>query len=103
MYTLFQSISNTLPQTAYLKLIDYWLIFSLFVPLVIFIVHMVWEIEKAKAERRMELEGRQTAWKGMSTGHGNKTKLAIQIILPLITIMFTISYWAYAFHIYSSG
>jgi len=64
---------------------------------------MVWEIEKVKAERRMELEGRQTAWKEMRTGHGNKTKLAIQIILPLITIMFTISYWAYAFLIYSSG
>jgi hypothetical protein len=44
MYTLYQSISNTLPPTAYLKLIDYWLLFSLILPFVIFILHMAWEI-----------------------------------------------------------
>jgi hypothetical protein len=100
MYTLFQSISNTLPQTAYLKLIDKWLIFSLILPLVIFIAHMAWEIERVKDERKVELEGRQTAWKKMK--QGNKSKFAVQMLLPLITVLFTIGYWIYAFQIYNS-
>jgi len=102
MYTLFQSISITLPQTAYLKLIDIWLIFSLILPLVIFIVHMAWEIERVKDERRVELEGRQTAWKKMKHGSTNKSKRAVQMLLPLITALFTIGYWLYAFRIYNS-
>jgi hypothetical protein len=102
MYTLFQSISITLPQTAYLKLIDIWLIFSLILPLVIFIVHMAWEIERVKDERKVEMEGRQTAWKKMKQDRSNKSKFAVQMLLPLITILFTIGYWIYAFQIYNS-
>ena len=102
MYTLFQSISNTLPQTAYLKLIDIWLIFSLILPLVIFIVHMAWEIERVKDERKVEMDGRQTAWKKMKQDRGNKSKFAVQMLLPLITVLFTIGYWMYAFQIYNS-
>jgi hypothetical protein len=102
MYTLFQSISITLPQTAYLKLIDIWLIFSLILPLVIFIVHMAWEIERVKDERRVELEGRQTAWKKINQGYTNKSKHAVQMLLPLIAVLFTIGYWLFAFQIYNS-
>ena len=31
MYTLYQSISATLPQTAYLKMIDYWLLGTVYI------------------------------------------------------------------------
>jgi hypothetical protein len=37
MYTFYQSISGSIPQTAYLKFIDYWLIFCLIIPFVIFV------------------------------------------------------------------
>ena len=32
MYTLYQSVSNSLPATAYLKMVDVWLLFGLIVP-----------------------------------------------------------------------
>ena len=36
MYTLYQSIAANLPQTAYLKMIDIWLIGGLMIPFIIF-------------------------------------------------------------------
>jgi hypothetical protein len=38
MYTLYQSISNTLPQTGYFKMIDIWLLVGLILPFFIIIV-----------------------------------------------------------------
>ena len=42
MYTFYQSISGSIPKTAYLKLMDYWLIFCLLVPFIIFLVQSYW-------------------------------------------------------------
>ncbi len=39
-----QSISQSLPQTAYLKLIDVWLMFCLLVPFGIFLIEIVWQL-----------------------------------------------------------
>lgn len=44
MYTLYQGVSNSLPKTAYLKLIDIWLIFGLIMPFAVFVVLVVWEL-----------------------------------------------------------
>ncbi len=38
MYTLFQSVSNTLPQTSYLKMIDIWLLVGLIIPFFIILI-----------------------------------------------------------------
>ena len=38
MYTLYQSASSSLPKTAYVKMIDTWLIFGLVVPFIIFLI-----------------------------------------------------------------
>jgi hypothetical protein len=40
MYTMYQSISQSLPQTAYLKFIDIWLMFCLLVPFFVFVVQV---------------------------------------------------------------
>ena len=46
MYTLYESASSGLPKTAYLKMIDIWLIFGLVVPFVVFLVEIAAEIIK---------------------------------------------------------
>ena len=48
MYTLFQSISDSMPPTAYLKLLDVWFIFGLIMPFIIFIVEVAWELLQQK-------------------------------------------------------
>ena len=52
MYTLYQSISLTLPHTAYLKLLDYWLIFCLIMPCVIFMIEVFWELQFLKRKTK---------------------------------------------------
>ena len=42
MYTMYQSISEALVKTAYLKMIDYWLLFCLLTPFIIFMIEIFW-------------------------------------------------------------
>jgi hypothetical protein len=42
MYTMYQSISDKLIRTAYLKMIDYWLLFCLLMPFFIFMIEIYW-------------------------------------------------------------
>jgi hypothetical protein len=46
MYTMYQSISEALVKTAYLKMIDYWLLFCLLMPFVIFLIEIYWLLLK---------------------------------------------------------
>ena len=91
MYTLFQSISSTLPQTAYLKLIDYWLLFSLILPFIIFIIHVAREIQRIQQDKR--------AAKGQRNGGSSclsmMSKPVAQIAVPLMTGIFVIGYLSY--------
>ena len=48
MYTLYQSIASALPQTAYLKMIDVWLLFGLMMPFVVFLFVVIWELKEVK-------------------------------------------------------
>ena len=54
MYTLIQSNSVSLPNTAYLKMIDVWLMNGLAVPFFVFLYHVVNELIKSKRERQQQ-------------------------------------------------
>ena len=43
MYTLYMAVSNKLPPTSYIKLIDIWLIFGLTLPFSVFFLHVLRE------------------------------------------------------------
>ena len=46
MYTMYQSISEALVKTAYMKMIDYWLLFCLLMPFIIFMIMIYWLLLK---------------------------------------------------------
>jgi hypothetical protein len=50
MYTFYQSISLLIPPTAYLKFIDYWLIFCLLGPFLIFITECYWYLYQSRPD-----------------------------------------------------
>jgi len=52
MYTMYQSITQSLTKTAYLKMIDYWLIFCLLVPFFIFMIELYWLLKRNKVEEK---------------------------------------------------
>ena len=59
MYTLYQSILDTLPQTSYLKLIDIWLIACLTLPFLVFLVEVISQISKfIQGNRRLRFENK---------------------------------------------
>ena len=59
MYTLYQSILDTLPQTSYLKLIDIWLIACLTLPFLVFLVEVISQISKfIQGNRRLTFENK---------------------------------------------
>ena len=46
MYTFFQAISISLPKTAYIKLLDIWLLFGLILPFASFVLNIIEQISK---------------------------------------------------------
>ena len=85
MYTLFQSIATTMPQTAYLKLLDYWMFYGLIMPFVVFILLIIWELD---------YQTDMSTVKPM-TGIDNEPRIRFiwcKYFLPLLTICFVISY-----------
>jgi hypothetical protein len=48
MYTMYQSINDSVMKTAYLKMIDYWIMFSLLIPFIIFMIEVFWLINNCQ-------------------------------------------------------
>ena len=87
MYTLFQSIATTMPQTAYLKLLDYWMFYGLVMPFVVFIVLVVWELSYQSEVSKVKPLG--TPDKEL------KIKFEwCKYFLPILTIIFVVFYLA---------
>lgn len=102
MYTLYQSISLTIPKTAYLKLIDYWLIYCLLTPFFIFIIESWWYLEESN-KGKAALNG-ATKW----TEFNDETKETpvlkrrlTQLMVPACTMIFTIAYFGSALYVYN--
>ena len=89
MYTIYDSISKTLPVTAYLKMIDYWLLFCLLVPFTIFMIEIVWLL----SHKRLAT-AKQTGWTidDITTA----TRKPIQVIVPIGTLTFVAFYFSLA-------
>ena len=96
MHTLFQSISASMPSTAYLKFLDYWLIFGLIMPFLVLITLVIWELNTDKYPSRIT---------PVMYPYGRLEKPSApmkccKIFLPLLTIAFIISYFAFAVLVY---
>jgi len=48
-YTMYQSITDSLTHTAYLKMIDIWLLFCLLVPFITFMLEIYLLVQKSQA------------------------------------------------------
>ncbi|XP_071749061.1 uncharacterized protein [Lepeophtheirus salmonis] len=85
-YTLYQSISNSLPSTHYIKMIDNWLLFSLLMPFVTFFVVM-W-IERFSYLARNNPKNEKSY-----INHKNKLIFYGKFGIVVLTAFFDIVYW----------
>lgn len=93
MYTLFQSISTDMPSTAYLKLLDYWLIFGLIMPFVIFTSEVAMELGRKNKVKHMY---------GKAKKGTNKIKAFVQVGLPIGCLLFVFVYSLLVANVYFS-
>ena len=78
LYTLYQSIMANMPITTYMKLLDYWLVFNLGMPFVVFMSLVTWELlnDDTQSSRRFK----------------KRCKPMMQLVLPTISTIFLLLY-----------
>lgn len=86
MYTMYQSIVETMPKTAYLKLIDYWLLFCLMVPFLTFMVEVYWLMRESSSCDNIK----KNKWMPMDFILQQRF---VQILIPTFTIIFIFSFF----------
>ena len=89
LYTLFQSISTDMPTTAYLKLLDIWLIFFLVMPFVIFCIEVIWELRNSSNINEVTPIDTTLMYPYNSKC---KCKTIVQIMIPMICLTFITIY-----------
>ena len=94
MYTLYQSVSVTLPPTAFIKMIDIWLIFGLVMPFCVFFLLVM--IDHLPATRPD-----QTDISKLSQVREVMVVFA-HFVLPILILVFAVSYLIAAIYIYNS-
>ncbi len=94
MYTMYQSISGSLIKTAYLKMIDYWLLFCLLMPFAIFMIEIYWLLQKNK-----KLNATLKGWIQEENKINNHRKL-IQYLAHGISCTFVTFYFLIAILMY---
>ena len=99
MYTLYQSVSLSISQTAYLKMIDYWLLFCLIIPFIVFLMEMNCHLKGAKFVEKCPKNSK--SW----MKEDEVKKLSYQkrgmCIIPLFTLVFSGFYIVIAIVMYN--
>ena len=83
MFTLHQNVQSSVPYTAYLKFVDYWLIFGTILPFVVFIVEIAWELGMGDKKTQNQVQ---------RLNEKNYYKIVPMIGLPFLTFLFVICY-----------
>ena len=100
--TIFIDVSNNLPKTSYMKMMDVWLLFNLIIPFMVVLIHTYMDtLRKADDEdeddnkilTRVEMDKRSQQTKRL-----NFLQRVSLIYNPLIALLFVSLYWAIGLH-----
>jgi hypothetical protein len=89
MYTMYQSITEPLTKTAYLKMIDYWLIFCLLIPFAIFMIEIFWLLN---TKTNLIKSGNNKSWLIDYLSRKIQNRQMIQYLVPVVTCLFIAFY-----------
>ena len=74
------SISTNLPSTAYIKMIDIWLLFGLFKPFIDIIMHTYIETLRENPEEQKQEDVEKEAWTGKTKFNMDGLKYSLTFI-----------------------
>jgi len=94
MYTLYMAVSNKLPPTSYIKMIDIWLIFGLTLPFTVFFFHVLIE----HLPSRHQNQETEMFYKRVR----DSLSIIGKFVLPCIIVSFVIIYFSFAILVYNN-
>lgn len=100
LYTLFNSTSNALPDTAYIKMIDVWFLYCISVLFVIIIVHVAVEhLDKGgqgvMVQPVISIKPMQGNFETKAPNRGETLLRALRmIVVPAAIVAFNTIFWA---------
>jgi hypothetical protein len=86
---MYQSISESLTKTAYLKMIDFWLIFCLLIPFIILLTELFWMAANARRSTRSG-----TLVEGKDLDFHRKV---MRLVIPIASCLFVLCFATIAF------
>ena len=94
--TIFIDVSNNLPKTSYMKMIDVWLLFNLIIPFLVVLIHTYMDTLRKSDDdddsheflSRHEMEQRRQKAKRL-----NFLQRVSLVYNPLIALLFVSVYW----------
>ena len=105
IYTFYQGISQTIPRTEYMKLIDYWLMYCLLDPFIIFIIQCIWYLDSMRGVNRDSIKIGKTNVKWIPN---KSTKISflpqkrvVKFVIISFTVLTTFCYFAVAIYVYN--
>ena len=88
--TMFINVSNNLPKTSYMKMVDVWLLFNLLLPFIIVLLHTYMDTLRNDDEREINHHGK-------SIQVGNDDGDNLEIIEAKRKVIFVFFYIGYKF------
>ena len=85
MYTMYQSIIGSMTHTAYLKMLDYWLLFCLLTPFLVFIIEVYWFLRVPHSDNQSEKRYKKIMDSFLSQSF-------LKIFIPAATVVFVLLY-----------
>ncbi len=82
--TLFVSISNSLPTTSYIKMVDIWLLFCLFIPFLEVILHTYMDTLREDMERNVNHHGKVIRVHSKDSGPLKNGNVAPEVAMAMV-------------------
>ena len=111
-------LSESLPVTSYIKMIDIWMLFTMTIPFLEVVMHTTNEVFKRppvldkrvgvvkvkSAEEQVEMEDEEEECKTNNKMSSSLVKMASRMMLPICSLIFTLIFWVVGIiRSYSSG
>ena len=76
--TMFINVSNNLPKTSYMKMMDVWLLFNLMYPFIVVLLHTYMDTLRSDDEREINHHGRAITINEEQEKNGQKIQVVVK-------------------------
>ena len=79
--TMFINVSNNLPKTSYMKMMDVWLLFNLLYPFIVVLIHTYMDTLRDDEDREVNHHGKTVAVNGESEEQNGGVTIKVNMVI----------------------